>query len=228
MNISPEQLKSLLSLALKTAIQLKGKDRFSGRSHSNSLRSAKFVSEVAHQLMEFYRGEDANIPFVQQVDESGNKDSGEWLFDISIAESVPLLEGKSKPRVNTRLIWAVESEYSTRREEFAKDFGKLLCARAVNRLYLNGFNHAIGHEGSFIERRTLEVSGFMNRALRYKKGQSLEGISKGNLYLAFWPSPERDPKGRESLWDKLVADDALRSLRLYAFDWMAAKFKVVR
>ncbi len=227
MEISPVQLKSLLSSALKTAIQVKGKDRFIGRSHSNSLRSAKFVSEVADRLFEFYRGDEAIIPFVQRVDESGIKKPGEWLFDISIAESVPLLEGKSKPRVNTRLVWAVESEYSTRREEFTKDFGKLLCARAVNRLYLNGFNHAIGLEGTFIDRRAVEASEFMKRALLYKTGQSLEGISQGNLYLAFWPSPERDPKCSGSLWDTSEADDILKRLRLYAFDWMAAEFKIV-
>jgi hypothetical protein len=126
MEISPDQLRSLLSRALRDAVDVKERDRFIGRSHSNSLRSAKFVSEVADRLFDFYKGEPGVCRLVQPVDKSGQKGPGEWLFDISIVESVPFLEGKNKPRVNTTLIWAVESEYSTRRQEFARDFGETI------------------------------------------------------------------------------------------------------
>jgi hypothetical protein len=114
------------SRALRDAVDVKERDRFIGRSHSNSLRSAKFVSEVADRLFDFYKGEPGVCRLVQPVDKSGQKGPGEWLFDISIVESVPFLEGKNKPRVNTTLIWAVESEYSTRRQEFARDFGETI------------------------------------------------------------------------------------------------------
>jgi len=218
LNFTHDELKSSLKDALAKSIEVKDNGRFYGYPGSNSLRSARFVWEVSKQLRRRYESLLDVVSFVQEVKDDGTKIGGEWLLDIAIANTLPLVPTKSKALVNTGLIWAVESEYSTRRGEFAKDFGKLLCVRAENRLYLNGFNQLLGNEDRFIKDRVQETLAFLSRVCSLEvKGQP-NGFQTGNLFLGFWPSPERGPKGTSSLWDVKKKSELITGVRLFRFN----------
>lgn len=223
----PQELKSLLKIALAKSIEAKDRGKFRGRPGSNSLRSARFVWEVSECLWKSYEGKPGLERFVQRVNDDGIKKGGEWMLDIAIARVLPLRAEKSQDLVNTELVWAVESEYSTRRGEFARDFGKLICVRSETKLYLNGFNHAVGNEGPFIVRRVEEVTAFLDRVSKVEGESQIGGFFNRALYLSFWPSPEQDPNGTASLWDTRNKKDLVESIRLLEFNWERLKFEEV-
>jgi hypothetical protein len=225
--VTPQELKSFIQVALAKSIDLKDEGKFKGRTGSNSLRSARFVWEISKCLWNSYADRPHLERFVQIVHDDGTKEGGEWMLDVAIAHTLPFLATKAQSLVNTELVWAVESEYSTRREEFAKDFGKLLCVRSENKLYLNGFNHPIGHEGRFIDNRVQETSAFLAHASTIGGNSQISGFDSGTLYLSFWPSPERDPNGKASLWDTRNKSDLVGSVRLFKFDWERRKFEEI-
>lgn len=167
------------------------------KNKTPKLRSARFVEEVGRKLHANF-GQSGKLS-VQEVDiDKGRKKKGEWLLDIAIAERHEVKEtdhGSSK-WIPYRLLWAVESEYSTSLEAMCDDLGKLLVVNSRNYLYLNGLNQQFGNTEPYVQRRLKTVAGVLN---------GLHWDSSKRFYYAFWPSPEK--KGNlASLWDNEVRD----------------------
>lgn len=210
--------KSLLEIALRNAHEKKDFGKF---QYNNSLRSAKFVYEVANEL-------DARInpnadkivtpwvPKVQKVDDNGNKRSGEWMFDICFLKNLDMYEvfrGKETTgHVPFGIDWVVESEYHTGLKEFCVDFGKLLVVNSPNVVYLNGTNQRSTKDfRSYVDRRLNTLNGFLaEHRLHYRE-------TLKNVYLGFWPSPEKK-HGKHSLWDDEY-DELVQRIRLFKYDW---------
>lgn len=155
------------------------------------LRSSIFVFSLGKELSKSYEGHKLKV--VGFDEERKRRTPGEWLLDIAIVKEKPISDPKkkqSKAEIPYQLIWAVESESSTNLHAFAEDFGKLLCVKSENYLFLNGLNQKKEEDrNSFVERR-LETVKQLLKEINY---------NSNNLYFAFWPTPAKNNKG--SLWD---------------------------
>lgn len=213
--------RSMIADAFDKAFKLKGKGKF---AVSNSHRSAKFVYEVAQQLHRF--SDDNDVLYVQQVDDEGIKKSGEWMYDITIAENKRITDPKYPQRkisFITTIKWAVESEYSTSLREFSKDFSKLLIASPFNILYLNGLDQeAEPDTHNYILRRIETTEGIL------KESNVLTGNSIPNIYVGFWPTPQKVKRNKKykSQWDFYKDPWALiERIKLFKYNLKENKFE---
>lgn len=213
--------RGMITEAFKKAFMLKDEGKF---AVSNTHRSAKFVYEVAEQLHRF--SDDDDILYVQKVDDSGVKKSGEWMYDITIAENKSITDPKYPHRrisfIST-IKWAVESEYSTSLREFSKDFSKLLIGKPYNILYLNGLDQADEIDANkYIMRRIETTEGII------RESEVLSGSSIPNIYMGFWPTPQKVKRNwkNKSQWDFYVDPGALiKRVRLYKYNTKKGKFE---
>ena len=109
--------------------------------NDNTLRSSYFLSELARSIhSDFFIESKLNVPIVE--DESIHKKSGEWLYDFCITSQIEIVDinYQSKALVNTEVLFAAESEFSTSISDFAIDFSKLLCSKATQYCYVQGLN----------------------------------------------------------------------------------------
>jgi hypothetical protein len=210
----PLQLKSVIKLALEAAHAEKIHDE-------PTLRSARFVWKLGEGLKSQFCREAHSTLLTQRVlDGNGREDGrkkgtrirkepGEWLLDIAIVQKTEIEDhgSKSVSNINTRMIWAVESESSTSLKDFADDFGKLLCVKADEYLYLNGLDQQPGkNQELFISRRIETIERGLNKKLREIRNQP------ANFYMAFWPSPSNGKRG----WDDGTPIDKLKAeVRLF-------------
>ena len=180
-------------------------------SLNNRLRSSIFVSNIADGLYSFYK--DSNEHLALRVigfdEDTGAGVEGEKMLDISIAKTKAIIDPDkeiSKAIIGYQLIWAVESEANSGLPDFADDFGKLLCVKSKNYLYLNGLDQLQEKSRlSYIDRR-LEVAK-----------QLLEDaeLEYDNFYYAFWPSPAKNMNHNKSFWDMNKKDDLLGMVRVF-------------
>lgn len=154
----------------------------------NSQKSSRFLTIVSSKIhSEWYKGKKLNI---QTTDENGISKSGEWLYDMCITEQIQIQDEKyldSTAMINTKVLFAMECEFSTSIKEFAQDFGKLLCSNSEYILYIQGLNQESDYYEDFIKRRKSIIE---NKFSHIKK----------RLFLAFVPSPEKTSKNK-SFWD---------------------------
>lgn len=201
-------LKILVRQAFKNAYQVRSNGKL---GNSNTLRSAKFVSEVANLLhSEIGVAKDIKL-CVQQVDDQGYKNSGEWLLDIVISRTTEIRDpeiGHSKAFINSKILWAVESESAVGLPDFAADFGKLMVVKSEKYLYLNGLRPNLSDTKTYISRRLKTAEQIL-----------LESGIKGELYLGFWPSPAKDVL---SGWDSENEETLINKIEL--FMWNGASF----
>lgn len=157
---------------------------------NNKERSSVFVSSVADLLAEEFKAEIERKEAcccVQKFNEKIKKRiPGEWLLDIVIAKQTELRDEKkkrSKAKMISEILWAVESESDTGLDQFAKDFGKLLCVNSKNYLYLNGMNQSSAGMKDYKERRleTIKNTDFISERLKEINGR---------FFIGFWPVPE--------------------------------------
>lgn len=193
--------------AFEKAHSLSNKGKF---KEYNGLKSAKFVFEVGRKLEEKTKDESSSdniVSYVQKVDDEGNKEPGEWLLDIVIAETTEITDPKvsnSKAIINSKIIWAVESESALGLPEFAEDFGKLLAINSEKYLYLNGVNPNQTNFEEYVERRLNTTNEILDK-LNFN----------GELYFGFWPSPAKEDE--TSGWENDI-EDLLNKIRLYKWD----------
>lgn len=191
-------------------------------SHSktiNKKRSAKFVTEIGEGIFKCYELQNPSykLNFQKLNDENGTKEPGEWIYDIAITEQQSIFDPEkttAEVKINSRLIWAIESEYNTGLDFFAQDFGKLLCANSENYLYLNGLNQDTKkNQDNYILRRLKIVSGLIN---------SNACLKEKPFYYGFWVSPEK--KGDKSLWGKFSLAELLEMARIFRYISDAQEF----
>jgi hypothetical protein len=203
-----ELLENITKKAFKNSwvVRQQGNFLIENHKYANFFRSAKFVSEVAYGLWDvFYskiydENHKLNMLHVQEVDDFGIKKKGEWLFDICITDTREISENKynkeATARINTNILWAVESESSTSILDFCADFGKLICSGANNCFYLHGLN----------QRNPDNRRAFVDRRLSTLRSQLSDLIkSENNYYIGFWPSPKKI--GGSSIWDQYTIDE---------------------
>ena len=162
----------------------------------NKLKSALFVQKIANKIYDecisAYGTKNLKLN-VQEVNlEEKRKEPGEWLLDATITLTDKIKDDQirlSESTINYQIVWAIESEYSTRMNHFADDFGKLLCVKAKNYFYLHGLNQDRKSVTEFIERRIKTIKQFFVNRM----------IFDSNFFIGFWPSPEK--KGNMSFWD---------------------------
>ncbi len=157
--------------------------------------SSKFVYEVAAAIhQEFFAAHCLNVI---SVDNSGERDSGEWLVDACIT--------KKTDGFIDEIVFAMESESSQAGAAFNEDFAKLLHLNAAFKLYLSGLSHKteLGME-MHIPERIEECKNILSRVQQ-----------NGRLFVAFWPSPAKRGK-LESAWLNLPS--WLDQIRMWEFD----------
>lgn len=178
---------------------------------NNRLRSSIFVSNVADGLYSFYKDshDDLKLRMIGFDEELLTRVEGEKMLDISIARTKKIADpGKanSEAEIDYQLIWAVESEASTSLPAFADDFGKLLCVKSNNYLYLNGLDQLQEKSRTSYMERRIEIA---------KQMLAESGLDYGHYYYAFWPSPASNKAHKMSFWDMHQEDDLLNMVRVF-------------
>ncbi len=169
----------------------------------NKLKSSIFVYMLSEEFRNLY-GRKYKINVVGYDEKSRKRTPGEWMLDIAITD-VTIIEDSdkkiSKGSISYKMIWAIESELNSGIKAFADDFGKLLCVKSENYLFLNGLNQKT-EKGrlKYIKRRTATI-------LEMKKDLN---IVLNNYYLAFFPSPAKN--NGESLWDNNSQEELLKMI----------------
>jgi hypothetical protein len=116
-NNPKHEVRTVLETALQQTVEDLGARDPSGKA-SNRRLSDLWLRNVGEGL-EKLAGQDARL--------YSRKHSGEFLFDLTIADATGLL-GKR--------LWAVESEFAKRSANVERDFAKLLWADVENRLFV--------------------------------------------------------------------------------------------
>ncbi|MDH4099145.1 MAG: hypothetical protein OEV28_01050 [Nitrospirota bacterium] len=167
----------------------------------NNARSSYFVSQLANIFSRKFNGK----PLVQEVDENGKKTPGEWLLDVVIVTEEKVCT-KHKNRDSTivdKILWAIESEFSTNLHEFCKDFSKLLHIKAERYLYICGLNQTTEkHRAEYIKAQTELAKSLV---MKHKINEP--------FYIAFVPSPGKTAKNISN-WDTLILSELKPSLHV--------------
>jgi hypothetical protein len=178
----------------------------------NKKRSSKFITEVGTRLQKYYEqlGLHYHLNYQKYINKDSRKKPGEWLYDVSITEQESIYDlekTNAEIKINTKLIWAIESESNVGLDCFAKDFGKLLCANSQNYLYLNGLNQSNKEYQSYYVLRRLSIVSKL--------------LEKNNFfdtkvfYYCFWVSPEK--KDGKSLWEKFELNELIDMIRVFKY-----------
>ena len=164
----------------------------------NQLKSAMFVSKIGDVLYQLQGDETLSLNSIKVNENSGEKESGEWLLDITIT--------KNENGFKKEIVWAVESESDCSKKAFNDDFAKLFHISSVYHLYLNGLNHKTKDgEDKYIENRLKEVEAI------------IQGCNK-TFWFAFWASPCKYGIF-SSIWNELDGEfKHLRDVRLFKFE----------
>jgi len=192
--MSKIDINSLIKSALESSYNANIKNTDAKR------KSSIFVYELGKMLYDKsrYNSEDYKLKVVRWNYDKDIRIPGEWLLDITIIKDKEISDmsiERSKTRIPFKIIWAVESESNPSLTAFAEDFGKLLCIKSDNYLFLNGLRQ-ITEKGrkDYIQRRIKTATVLL----------SDPSFIKNNFYLAFWPSPARSDG--ISLWDKSLTE----------------------
>ena len=202
----PEQIYQALRTALNDSLDWTRRNS----DASNSLRSARFLSDSCNCLGGLVNPDRKLTARYISVDEKKKRHAGEWLLDGVWTEDATIPGGKTnteRDEVPVRVWCALECESSTNRYEFFKDFSKLLVVSSPLKIFAGGLNQGTesGAE-KYVRTRIDEVEELLG-ALSDKEWET-------DWYIAFWPSP-LNVKG-ESLWRKLDGDYAhLNEIKLF-------------
>ncbi|MCK5813474.1 MAG: hypothetical protein KAH03_04415 [Cocleimonas sp.] len=192
-DITPDIIFSLVYEAFESA--------WNNRANisSNAKRSSYFVSELSGAFYSLTKQEALQgvTELVQKTESSGKKASGEWLLDIAIVSKVVASTGykNRSTQIVDKIIWAIESEFSTNLGEFCKDFSKLLHIKSKAYLYVAGLNQTqIKSREDYIEAQTQLAIELV------KQHQITEPF-----YMVFVPTPGQSGQ-YASLWDSFELD----------------------
>ena len=196
LNPTEKSVLALVTKAFKEALNNK-------KLRTNPQRSSFFVSELALSLEEKYGGK----ALVQKTNEQGIKRPGEWLFDITVVKKKEVkTEYKQRSaEVINKVLWAVESEFSTNLKEFLKDFAKLLHVKSSAYLYIAGYNQS-----------TKEArDSYIKSQLALARELVTEQRITEPFFIVFVPSPAKMSSG-SSLWDQHTEQELIKELQCKA------------
>ncbi|MFK7950263.1 MAG: hypothetical protein AB8G11_21925 [Saprospiraceae bacterium] len=177
--------------------------------NNNSLRSSYFVSLIGDELKKDFKGKDLKVNYQKVNKLTKEKESGEWLFDICVTTQLKLNHRESS-KINTSILLACESEFSTDLSDFTKDFGKLICSNAKQLLFIQGLNQesSKGRENFIQKRQNLIIS-------------ELSDYIKNDFVLAFIPTPGKVGNLR-SFWN--LGESILSYTSIWIYNAAIKKF----
>jgi hypothetical protein len=164
----------------------------------NDCLSSKFIFEFMNRIYKKYFNDDTVLN-IQNVDDNGKRSPGEWLYDACIVRRKTIYDEpyKTNTEINIEILLAFESEFSTCLKDFAKDFGKLLCSKSDNKIYICGLNQITKNgRSSYIERKIRTINKYLKNNI-------------DNMILIFFPST----KG--NLWRKHKFDELKFWIEIY-------------
>lgn len=191
-----EKLKDVLAKCFDEAVSISTEHPF---NQSNNLKSALFVSLVGHNIHDTFFRESGTDLNVITVKESGEKEPGEWLLDISIT--------KDNNGIKEKILFAAESESNTSTNAFNEDFAKLIHIRSEYYLYLNG-----------LDQKTFKgKDNYIKNRLEYA-ADILKRTDLNSFYIGFWASPKKQGNV-DSIWNELQDGEYshLKNIELYQY-----------
>lgn len=183
-----------------------------GRDVPNTLRSARFVSEVArhaHPVVAALAPSGAP-PRARhiRVDDDGRKHPGEWLLDLVwTVDLCPDPRMATRQAVPGRLVCAVESESDTSGQAWFIDLAKLVHVRSEVKLFLGGLDQTTPAAAEAYIGRRLEQTRALLTHPEVRDAHTA-------WFVAFWPSPRKH--GDRSLWEQLALYPHLGHVRLFS------------
>ncbi|MFZ1288642.1 MAG: hypothetical protein WAR79_01025 [Melioribacteraceae bacterium] len=194
------KLKKILNDSFNSSLKFTNIDNF---KDSNSLKSSKFVSIIAQELINELFNNNYNLNVIE-VDDKGGKYPGEWLLDITITENIN--------DFNKKIILALESESDTSEKAFNDDFAKLINTKADNYMYLNGVNQ-----------KTIQgKQEYINSRLSYAK-TFLNSIEFPSFFIGFWTSPKKI-NGYNSIWSAITDGEFNHLKATHLYEYLNSEF----
>ena len=184
---------------------------FGRLENDNPARSAYFVSTIAKGIhQEFFKDSKLNVVSLDGADTKRQK--GEWLFDFCITEECLITDKKygGNTYINTKILFAGESEFHTSIEGFGRDFGKLICSNVNQYCYIQGLNQktAGGRKDFILSRKEIITN-------------QLHNFIKDDFVLAFVPTPGVGEK--KSFWDE-NEKEVINWIEIFIYDKSSNKF----
>ena len=188
MEITSDRVLSLVQKAFESSINNRENIR------ENSKRSSYFVSQLAKLFAKLADGE----ALVQETDKYGERIPGEWLLDIAIVlkREIHTSYKERKSTIVDKIIWAIESEFSTNIHEFCKDFSKLIHIKSEAYLYIAGLNQI----------RLESRQDYIKAQVKLAKLLVERHTIQEPFYIVFVPTPGKSGK-HTSLWDAFEPDE---------------------
>lgn len=188
----------------------------------NTYKSKYFLSTLADNIFMSISSNNGYKLNVIKTDKIGKGTKGEWLLDIAITKTLEvsqIYDGKVTPiKINSALLWAIESESHTGLKQMAEDLGKLLCVNSEKYVYMNGFDQDdMTSVNKYIESR-LDVAIIIlnNSSFRH------------DLYYVFFPNPSQK-KQNSTYWnDTSIASGLIKALSYkLIYDTNTYKYKII-
>lgn len=205
MKISNSKLADIVLSSFEEAYKTRNDNKL---KDNNPLRSSYFVSLIGNELEKHYQNAKVHYQKVDKI--TKEKKSGEWLFDICVTTQKKLNERESST-INTSILFACESEFSTLTSDFAKDFGKLICSNAKQILYINGLSQDTPEKRkAFIEKRKKLIK------------EELSAYIRNDFVLAFIPTPKKIKT--KSFWDAPDNQNVLSYVNIWIYNAVKKEF----
>ena len=193
---------------------------------SNSLRSARFVSDACEELKPLVEEARPHCSLKRRrirVDGEGKRHGGEWLLDVTWTEDRKP-DTRMQDPTPVRIRCALECESSTAGHEYFIDFAKLLVVRSDIKIFLGGLSQGTP-EGAedYVNTRVMQSQELL-KSLQIEE-------SSTDWHLAFWPSTRNveGPKDGEnrSLWNMLDKPKYEHLNKVRLFHWRDGNFERV-
>jgi len=187
MRLTNYEIARIVYFAFKKAFEEKDNEYLMG---NNPFRSSYFVSLIGDKLKEHYTDAVTHYQAIDSIDKK-KKRKGEWLFDICVTSQLMLVDHRHKDGIaliDTNILFACESEFSTGINDFATDFGKLICSNANQYLFIQGLNQSTeSGRNDFVSNRKEIIRN------------QLKDFIQDDFVIAFIPTPGK--MGERSFWD---------------------------
>ncbi|HAX73968.1 MAG TPA: hypothetical protein DCY20_10635 [Firmicutes bacterium] len=168
-----------------------------------SIIASHFVSKIGATIYQQCFSQEAGYALNGlNISEDGKWSHKDFLVDCSITNMTPIVS-KAKQKVisvHSSMSVAIESVGDPGLISFGKHFGKLLCIKSDNCLFLNAVNQRTK------SRRTQYIDHRLNQMLQLLNSQPAVSTA---FYVVFWPSPH------DHLWDNFSKEILVNWIEAY-------------